>query len=85
MTAADDRADRGKRPLTRPQTKALLAAAGRMRGVLDALPAESDSPRDAVVRRRVEGAIAAAELAAGEPSPRLATEPDRHALQDTDD
>ncbi len=44
-----------------------------LRKVLDALPAEDDaSPSDRVVRRRVEGAVNAEELAAGKPGPRTA-------------
>jgi hypothetical protein len=45
-------------------------AAKLLRDVLKAIPPEDDGPRDAKVRRRVEGAIAAAELAAGEDPPR---------------
>jgi len=47
-------------------------AAGLLR-LLDALPAEDDTPRDAAIRRRLEGALIAAELAAG-----------RDPLHDTD-
>jgi hypothetical protein len=45
-----------------------------LRRVLDAFGQEDDSSADRAVRRRVEGAVVASELAAGEPSPRLATE-----------
>lgn len=48
----------------------LRDAAKLLREILKAIPSEGDRPRDAVLRRRVEGAIAAAELAAGEDSPR---------------
>jgi hypothetical protein len=52
----------------RPKPDELAESAGLLRDVLDYFPASEDKPRDAVVRRRVEGAIAAAELAAGEPA-----------------
>ena len=45
-----------------------------LRRVLDAFGQEDDSSADRAVRRRVEGAVIASELAAGEPSPRLAAE-----------
>lgn len=48
-------------------------AAEGLRRLLAALPAEDDTPRDAAVRRRLEGALIAAELAAG-----------RDPLHDTD-
>ena len=42
-----------------------------LRRVLGAFRSEDDaSPADRVVRRRVEGAVIAEELAAGEPAPR---------------
>ena len=53
----------------RPSKADLTEAAATMRDVLDVFPAEEDSPKDAGVRRRVEGAVIATELAAGEPSP----------------
>lgn len=63
----------------------LAESAARLRDLLDALPPGEDSPRDAAVRRRVEGAIAATELAAGEPAPRRASEPIHDkGIQDTD-
>jgi len=45
-----------------------------LRGVLDAFPPEDDNSADRAIRRRVEGAVIASELAAGEPPPRLAPE-----------
>jgi hypothetical protein len=57
----------------RPKPDELAESAGLLRDVLDYFPASEDKPREAVVRRRVEGAIAAAELAAGEPAPREAS------------
>ncbi len=59
-----------------PGAAGLIEAARLMREALAALPPGDDSPRDAAVRRRIEGAIAAAELAAGEPAPRRAGAPD---------
>ena len=59
-----------------PQAVGLIEAARLMRAALAALPPGDDSPRDAAVRRRIEGAIAAAELAAGEPAPRRAGAPE---------
>jgi hypothetical protein len=56
-----------------PSRDDLTDAAGLLREVLTAISSEWDRPRDAVVRRRVEGAITAAELAAGEDAPRTAT------------
>lgn len=53
----------------------LRDAAQLLREVLKAFPSDEDRPRDAVVRRRVEGAIAAAELAAGEDPPRTSDSP----------
>lgn len=53
----------------------LAATAHALRQVLDALPAAEDTPADAKIRRRVEGAIVATELAAGELAPRLAEAP----------
>ena len=48
-----------------------------LRQVLAAFPPEDDSSAGRAIRRRVEGAIIASELAAGEPAPRLAaTEPE---------
>lgn len=41
---------------------------------LDAFRQEDDSSADRAIRRRVEGAVIASELTAGEPSPRLAAE-----------
>lgn len=55
------------RPISRPE---LTKAAALLRNILAAIPGEEDARRDALVRRRIEGAIAAAELAAGEDSPR---------------
>lgn len=43
-----------------------------LRRVLRAIRAEDDGPADRAVRRRVEGAVIAEELAAGLPSPREA-------------
>jgi hypothetical protein len=43
-----------------------------LRRVLDAFPPEDDRSADRAIRRRVEGAVVACELAAGEPAPRLA-------------
>jgi len=54
----------------RPRPDELRDAAQLLRDVLKAIRREDDSPRDAMVRRRVEGAIAATELAAGEDVPR---------------
>jgi hypothetical protein len=51
-----------------------------LRRILDAFPAEDDRSADRAVRRRVEGAVIASELAAGEPSPRLAAEEPEDAL-----
>jgi len=65
-----------RRPARPLKAGELTAGAMTLRAVLEALPAAEDGARDAVVRRRVEGAIVAAELAAGEPSPRMAT-PDK--------
>jgi hypothetical protein len=48
----------------------LSEAAKLRREVLKGIPPDEDGRRDAVVRRRAEGAIAAAELAAGEDPPR---------------
>jgi hypothetical protein len=49
-----------------------------LRQVLQAFPSEDDaSPADRVVRRRVEGAVIAEELAAGEPAPRPSEPGDR--------
>jgi hypothetical protein len=45
-----------------------------LRRVLDPFRPEDDSSADRAIRRRVEGAVIASELAAGEPSPRLAAE-----------
>ena len=45
-----------------------------LRRILDAFPPEDDNSTDRVIRRRVEGAVIAEELAAAEPAPRLATE-----------
>ncbi len=56
-------------------SEALIDGAQLLRDVLRALPAGDDSPTDAAVRRRLEGAIAAAELAAGKSPPRVADEP----------
>jgi hypothetical protein len=46
----------------------LSHAARLLREVLKAIPPEEDAPRDAKIRRRVEGAIAATELAAVRPA-----------------
>ena len=59
----------------RPNHDDLSEAAKLLREILKAMPSEDDRPRDAVVRRRVEGAITAAELAAGEDSPRTSDDP----------
>jgi len=53
----------------------LAEGAELLRGVLDSLSPDEDRPRDAVVRRRIEGAVIAAELATGETAPRRATRP----------
>ena len=53
----------------------LKDAAQILREVLRVIPPEEDTPRDAMVRRRVEGAIAATELAAVEEVPRIADDP----------
>jgi len=53
----------------------LAEGAELLRGVLDSLSPDEDRPRDAVVRRRIEGAVIAAELATGETAPRRATPP----------
>ncbi len=57
--------------------KDMAEAAGLLRDVLAAFPGDEDRPVDAAVRRRVEGAVIAAELAAGEESPRLADDRDQ--------
>jgi hypothetical protein len=49
----------------------LHEAARLMRDTLANFAAEDDSPRSAAVRRRIEGAIIATELAAGDQGPRL--------------
>ena len=46
-----------------PTREDLSDAAKLLREVLKAIPREVDGPRDAMIRRRVEGAIAATELA----------------------
>ena len=46
----------------------LAEAAEKMGHLLEAIPADEDSPRDAAVRRRVEGAAIAARLASGRTS-----------------
>jgi hypothetical protein len=43
-----------------------------LRRVLAAFPTEEDGSADRAIRRRVEGAMIASELAAGEPAPRQA-------------
>ncbi len=43
-----------------------------LRRILEAFRSGDDTPTDRAIRRRVEGAVIAEELAAGEPSPRLA-------------
>jgi hypothetical protein len=58
-----------------PSRDDLTDAARFLREMLKAIPSDEDSRRDAVVRRRVEGAIAAAELAAGEDPPRSSDSP----------
>jgi len=58
-----------------PSRDDLRDAAKVLREILKAIPSEGDRPRDAVVRRRIEGAIAAAELAAGEDPPRVSDDP----------
>jgi hypothetical protein len=50
----------------KPTRTDLKEAARLLREIVNAIPSEEDGPRDAMVRRRVEGAIAATELAAGE-------------------
>jgi len=50
-----------------------LEEAQLLREVLDVFRPEEDTPSDRAIRRRLEGAVIATELAAGEPSPRLAT------------
>ena len=57
-----------------PGRDELSDAARLLREVLKAIPPEEDGPRDAKVRRKVEGAIAATELAAGEDPPRTSEE-----------
>ncbi len=57
--------------------KDLGEAARLMREVLSTFPGDEDRPIDAAVRRRVEGAVIAAELAAGEQAPRLADDGDQ--------
>jgi hypothetical protein len=57
------------------QPDELKNAAEIMGEILEAIPPEEDRPRDAMVRRRVEGANAATELAAGEDSPRTSEDP----------
>jgi hypothetical protein len=53
-----------------PSRKDHADRARLVRNVLDAFPSDDDSsPSDKVVRRRVEGAIIAEELAAGTPGP----------------
>ncbi len=63
-----------KTPKRPPGPKDLGEAAELMREVLVAFPADEDRPVDAALRRRVEGAVIAAELAAGEQTPRSATD-----------
>jgi hypothetical protein len=57
-----------------PGRKDHVEQARLLRRLLDAFPPEDDTSADRAVRRRVEGAVIATELAAGEPSPRLAAE-----------
>lgn len=66
--------------MARVSARDLRKAAGTMRALLAELPAEGDTPRDAAVRRRIEGAIVAAELAADDRSKTS----ERIALHDTD-
>ena len=54
-----------------PSRDDLRDAAEQLRNMLKAIPSDEDRPRDAMVRRRIEGAIVAAELAAGEDPPRI--------------
>ena len=53
-----------------------------LRRVLDAFRLEDDKATDRVIRRRVEGAVIASELAAGEPAPRLAAQPEQQNSRD---
>ncbi len=53
-----------------PSRDDLTDTATLLREILMAIPSEEDRPRDAMVRRRAEGAIVATELAAGEDPPR---------------
>ena len=55
-----------------PKPKDHADQARLLRRVLDAFRPDGDSSADRAMRRRVEGAIIASELAAGEPAPRLA-------------
>jgi hypothetical protein len=72
--------------VTRPPKRDDLTEAARtLRDVLDAFPNEDETPADRVVRRRVEGAVAAAELAAGMDPPRISDSEHDRGLQDTDD
>lgn len=69
-----------------PKRKDMADAASKLRQVLSSFPKGRDTPADRVVRRRIEGAIAATELATGEPAPRQ-DEASLHdkGLHDTDD
>lgn len=53
-----------------------------LRRVLDAFWPGDDKATDRAIRRRVEGAVIASELAAGEPAPRLATQPEPQDSRD---
>ncbi len=45
-----------------PSRDDLRDAAEQLRNMLKAIPSDEDRPRDAMVRRRIEGAIVAAEI-----------------------
>lgn len=60
-----------------PRRQDQAAQSRLLRRVLDAFRSEDDSAADRIIRRRLEGAVIATELAAGEPPPRLAaTDPE---------
>jgi hypothetical protein len=51
----------------RPSKTETSEVADGLRRLLEALPAEMDTPIDASIRRRLEGAVIALDVAAGEP------------------